>query len=123
MELRHLAEMADEYNSIRLERLEAQRKVDMLKEHEDDVKAALIKILREQQVGGVAGTKYRVTLKEAAIPVVKDWEKVYEYIKKYDAFDILQQRLSPVAIRERREDGDIPGIEDMAQFTLGVNKL
>ena len=60
---------------------------------------------------------------EAVMPIAKDWEAIYEYVKDNDAFFILYKQLSPVAYRELMKAGEVvPGIDDFTKVTISVRK-
>jgi len=124
MNLAELAAVADQYAAVRDARLEAQRQVDAMKEDESALKAMLLQNLKESGAGGVAGKKYRVTLKSKNVPQVADWQALYEYIKANDAFELLQKRLSPPAVVERWEAAqNVDGVISVQVDELSLNKL
>lgn len=124
MELEELALLTDRYVEVRQDRLDADRVAAGLKEAEQELKRALIGTLIESGVGMVGGTRKKVTLHTKEKPQVADWEKVYEYMQKYDAPDLLQRRLNAGAVKLRFDEGDeIPGIEYIEVNDLSVSKL
>lgn len=57
------------------------------------------------------------------VPVVKDWNLVYKYIVKHNAFYLLQRRMSATAFREFVEmEETIPGTEVFPKRTIGLTK-
>jgi hypothetical protein len=54
----------------------------------------------------------RVWLHPYTYPIVDDWEKVYGYVAKHKAFDLLHRRISLAAVQERVESGrSVPGLK------------
>lgn len=115
---------ADLLYKTRQERLDIQKKVDELKALESELTTHLINILPKSDASGVAGKLCRVTVVKKDVPQVKDWPKLYAYVSKNKAFDLLQRRLSDAAVKERWDaNKKIPGVDHFTVVTLGVNKL
>lgn len=119
-----LGACADKLFEIREERRAAQRVVDEMEEEEKALKAHLINTLPKSEAGGVAGKLARVTIVTKPVPQVKDWDAFYKYVKKNDAFDLLQRRLVDTAVAERWEAGKkVPGVESFNVVTVSINKV
>jgi len=57
------------------------------------------------------------------LPVAKDWEAIYEYVKENDAFYLLFKRLSSTAYKEMLEAGEVlPGAESYEKETISITK-
>ena len=68
------------------------------------------------------GNKGTISIAQYVIPIVDNWDEVYKYIQKNDAFDLLQRRITSAAWRDRLEEGEkIRGIEPMTQNRLRIN--
>lgn len=62
-----------------------------------------------------------VTLKTPTIGVVKEWDKFYKFIKKNNAFELLQKRIGQTAFGEYLEaNKKVPGVETMVKKSLTV---
>lgn len=73
---------------------------------------ALLVRMRSEKLTQAAGKLGTVSVSESEEPTVEPegWPKVWAFIKKHDAFELVQKRLSAPAWRERRENGVlIPG--------------
>lgn len=107
--------IVEEYRSIRLERLDLQRKVNELDAAEKKLKEQIITELK-------AGTPHRgVILIQKDKPIVEDWLKLYAHIKATGEFELLHRRLTEAAVLERRADGVvIPGVGWFPVFDIKV---
>jgi hypothetical protein len=105
------------------ERLGLQKQVDLLKEKESALTQEIIDTLPKSSATGVAGrvAACRVVTKE--VPTVTDWEALYAFIKKNNAFELLQRRLSVPAVTERwEEDVTVPGVGTFTEVKLSLTK-
>jgi O-methyltransferase involved in polyketide biosynthesis len=113
------AELVDAYITKRSERLLADKVAEKLKKEETDLQKKLIEICIAAKAKALGGSKGVVNYARENKPTVISWEKLYEYIKEHDAFELLQRRLGEGAVVERWEDGIvIPGVA-----TFPVDKL
>ena len=123
MEIKELSAKVDQYVSSREARLALQREVDTLAETEKLLKDELIATLEKSGVNAVGGTTHIVKLSIKDKPTASDWVKVYAYIKKNNAFDLLQRRLNESAVEARWEEGKkIPGVTTFPVATLSISK-
>lgn len=119
-----LGACADLVYSLRQERLAAQKVVDALEEKEKALREHIINTLPKSEATGAAGKLARVTVVTKDVPQVKDWEKFYAYVKRHNAWDLMQRRLATAAVTERWEAGkEVPGVEAFQAVTLSINKL
>jgi len=68
------------------------------------------------------GAGISISSRKSIVPTPTDWTKIYRFVKKNDAFDLFQRRLSVSAWRDRNEDRrtPIPGIESFEKTTLYI---
>lgn len=115
---------ADMLYKMREKRLAQQKIVEAMEKEESALKEHIIQTLPKSEASGVAGKVARVTVIKKEVPQVKDWDKFYAYVKKHDAFELLQRRLAVSAVEERIEDEQqIPGVEMFVAPTVSLNKL
>ena len=115
---------ADMLYELREERKKLQQEVDAVEEEEKALKEYIIQTLPKSQASGVAGKLARVTVITKPVPQVQDWGKFYAYVKKHNAFELMQRRLSDQAVKERWEAGKkVPGVEPFNITTVSINKL
>lgn len=70
-----------------------------------------------------AGKLATTSIQRSTEPTVVDWPAVYAFIKENDAFDLLQKRLSPTAVKDRwDEDILVPGIDKFNTWDLSLTK-
>lgn len=119
-----LGDVADLLFKTRAERLATTKKVEELQARETALKNHLIDNLPKSEATGVAGKAARVQIVVKQRLGVKNWEEVYAYIKKNNAFDMLQRRLSDTAVKDRLEAGKkVPGVEFTAVADVSITKL
>jgi hypothetical protein len=119
-----LAECADLLYTTKEKRLKVQKEADALGDLEKALKEHLINNLPMSKATGVAGKIARVTILPKQRPQVQDWDKFYAYIKKNNAFELLQRRTADKAIEERWENKkQIPGVEAFAYKSVSINKV
>jgi hypothetical protein len=105
------AACADLLYTTRQDRLALQKKVDEMAANEASLKEALINALPKGDATGVAGKIARVTIITKETPQAEDWTLIQAYVKRHNAFDLLQRRLNSKAVLERWADKKtIPGV-------------
>jgi hypothetical protein len=115
---------ADRVYELRQQRLDAQKVVDALQEEETALREHIINTLPKSEATGAAGKVARVTVVTKQIPQVKDWQAFYAYVKKNNAWDLMQRRLAATAVTERWEAGKtVAGVEPFTAVTLSINKV
>lgn len=119
-----LGACADRMYQLRQKRLEMQKEVDKVAAEEAALKEHIINTLPKSEASGVAGKLARVAVVTKQVPQVKDWDAFYKYVKRTGQFDLLQRRLSEVAIKERWDAGkEVPGVEHFTVVTVSINKI
>jgi len=71
------------------------------------IEAKLLQVMTDsgvEKIGGGAGTAFT---KVNTSVTVGDWEKIVDYVKENEAYDILERRVAKTAVLER---GDVPGL-------------
>lgn len=81
-------------------RLEVQRRCTKLEELESKLEAYFIDELPMSNATGIAGQVARVQIKPNDIPQVENWDKFYAYVRKKNAFELLQRRITKEAANE-----------------------
>ena len=121
---KQLGSCADKLYELRQKRLEQQKVVDAIEAEEKALKEHIINTLPKSEASGVAGKLARVTVVTNEVPQVEDWDAFYKHVKKTGQFDLLQRRLTDVAIKERWEHGEeIPGVKHFSAVTVSINKV
>ena len=119
------AECADMLFEVRKQRLKMQHSIDAVAALEGALKDYFINNLPKSKSSGIAGKVARVQLGKKVIPTVDDWDKLYKYIVKEKAFELLQRRLNETAIKERLEagKGKLPGVGTFTAVTVSCTAL
>jgi hypothetical protein len=112
----------------RQERLDKEREfneqIEALKEKEQAIEEHIIATFKKSDIEGAKGSIATAGIIRNTIPSVKDWPKFYAYIKKNDAFDLLERRPARVAYNDRIEAGeDVPGVEPFVKTKLSLTKI
>ena len=121
---RTLAECADKLYETREARHAIQKEADKLAEIESQLREHIIANLPKDEASGIAGKVARVSLEKKAVPTVEDWSKVQAYIKKHNAFDLLQRRLNETAVKDRAENGKpVPNVGSFITVKVSCTKV
>ena len=103
-----LAACADLLYDAREARLALDRRAERL--------AALEAALREKFIAelpksstGVAGRRALARIEVKPVPQVEDWDRLHAYIKKNEAWELLQRRLGDAAAKELLDAGEGAG--------------
>lgn len=119
-----LGACADLLYTTRKDRLELQKQVDDLKKQEGELKEHIIQNLPKSSATGVSGKVANAKVTKTDKPTVEDWDKIYKYIKKNNAFELMQRRLNTKSVEERWEDGKkIPGVGKMTVVDVSSTKV
>lgn len=113
--------MIDAIRKLDLEIDTHQEKIRKLKEKQKPLEDKLLKALQKAGVENAAGKIGKARISKNRHPQGKEWPKIYAYIVKKKAWDILQRRLSSRAVLDRLEDGEpIPGITIYEETAVSV---
>ena len=124
MDLAELKLVVDQYKDARDRRLAMQKEVDAIHETEKAYANTILTALRDSESPVVGGTTHQCTRKVTNEPAVEDWDKVHGYVVEYDAWDLLQRRISPAAVKERWDAGEeVPGVGSFPVEKLSLTKL
>lgn len=106
-----MAACADLLYDLRQERLAADKIAAAKKADEQALIDHIINSLPKDS-GGAVGKHHKIETYNDEKLVVKDWDKLYGYIKKFGKFELLQRRLGETACQELLDDGKkVPGVE------------
>lgn len=119
-----IGECADMLYKVRQERLALSKQVELLEADEKTLREHIITTLPKSAASGVAGKVALVTVVSKTVPQVEDWDALYKYVKKNNAFELLQRRVSDAAVKERWEGGkEVPGVVKFKATTVSINKV
>ncbi len=118
-----MRELVDEYIETREERLAMEKMVKELDEQEKALHAKIIENLRAVGSTTAAGSTHVANMNSKEKPRVADWTKFHAYVRKENAFSLLQRRIGDEAVQERVDAGLIlPGIEFFTYRKLSIAK-
>lgn len=118
-----LSALVDEFYVAREERLELARQLAAADQKEKLLKEHIIRECGLAKLSAIGGQRAIVKLTSKQKPIVTNWNDVYSFIRKEDAFDLLQKRLTDTAVKLRWDDGiALAGIEAFTVYDLTVSK-
>ena len=125
----------DKLYALRAERLKLKAKADAIGSQEQALRLHLVATLGKDDLEGGRGKLASASINRSVVADVKDWLKLYAFIKKTNGFDLLQRRVTDAAYRERLGEFDlhkgatkaqltlVPGVEPFTVVSLNLNKL
>ena len=123
-EFPHIASVADEYGSLREQRLAQEKIAAALKERESFLATYLIDNLPKSDATGTAGKSWSVRIVNKVQATVEDWDKYYAFVFKSKRQDLLQRRINETAIKEMWEKKKVvPGIGKIEIPTVSLTKV
>jgi len=118
-----LGSAIDALYALREMRLCYERKAKELKEEETKARSTILETLEVSGLQKASGQTATCGIKTSTIPIVTDWDEVFNYIKSHDRFDLVQKRISVLAWRETYEnEGLIPGTEAVEDVDISLTK-
>jgi len=118
-----LGDLIDELYTLRAARLLEEKRIKELKTKELSLRVQIKELLDAVGLEMGAGSLATTSIQLSTEPTVTDWPAFYKYIVDHDAFDMLQRRLSPTAVKDRWDDGEVvPGIDKFDTWDLSLTK-
>ena len=104
-------DLALQWRKARAERLAAQKVVDKLEEAEKAIKKQVMDRLEKAANKSVSNGDRLFQLVEKDEPTADNWPALYAHIKKTGEFDLIERRLSKLAVKQRADLGEkVPGV-------------
>lgn len=123
---KRVGSVADLLYSTRQTRLALQKVVEELQKQETALKNHVIERLPVSDATGAAGKIARVQVIPKTTVQVEDWDKFYAYVRRNNAFELLQRRLSATNVRERLEHAGkrgLPGVKEEGYKDISLTKV
>lgn len=115
---------ADLLYEVRETRLRIQRECEKLEKAESALKNHFVEVLPVSSATGIAGHLALVKIESKPIPQVADWDAFYAYVRRKNAFELLQRRITESAIQERLDaKKPVPGITIFNVKKVSCTKL
>ena len=119
-----LGGIVDDYHDLRQLRLALDKVVNAVKAEETRMTNHIIDNLNKHDEGGAVGKRFKAIVRQEQVPQVTDWSEFYAFVKKKDAFDLLNRAINKAAFKERLEQGvKVPGTDTFTALKLSVTKL
>jgi hypothetical protein len=113
----------DALYKLRQERFAIEKKAEAIQKKESELESHILETFNKSDLDGARGKFATAGVSQNTVPTVKDWDKLYRYIKKTDAFELLQRRVSATAYRERLDQKEVvPGVEAFIVTKLSLKK-
>jgi hypothetical protein len=123
LEAMTLGQAIDSLYQARAARLAMASEIKKLQAVESAAKIVVLKLLEETGLKKASGQFATAGITTDDVPYIKDWDKVYDYIKSNDRFDLLQKRIGVIAWRDLYKDGIlVPGTEAGVDTDLSLTK-
>jgi hypothetical protein len=118
-----LGPMIDALFDLREQKRYWEAKADELAEVIRTKENAVMAELEAQGLDKAAGRKARVGISESVVPQVEDWDQFYAFIRRNNAFELLERRAAAGAYREHaasRRDKTVPGVVPYVKRKLSL---
>lgn len=118
-----LGAQIDELFDLREKKRAAEAAVDEIKDQIDLREAYILGVLESQGLQGSKGLKASVGIQESVVPQVIDWDTFYAFVRRNNAFELLERRPATAAFREhaeRRRDKTVPGVMPYTKRKLSL---
>lgn len=116
-------------DDLRKQRDKIREERNKLSELETAFKAAeeqILTELREQGATKLSGKLATASVSESEVPSVEDWDDFYKFIRRNNAFYLLQRRPNAAPYRElmeQRRGKKIPGVNTVTTYRLNLTAI
>lgn len=100
-----------------------EKKISGLRTEKDKYEEMLMAELDAQGVRSVSGHQATASISENLVPSVTDWDAFHAWIRRNNAFYLLQRRANAVPYRElleSRRNKPLPGVTTVTLRTLNL---
>jgi len=119
-----LSGCADLLYTTRQMRLGIEKQAEELKARETELREHLIANLPADGATGIAGKIAQALIVKKEEPQVDDWEAYWKWIAKNKAWDCVQRRINPAAVKARwAEKKKVAGVSSYINVTLSLTKV
>lgn len=116
-------QLIDQLFELRERIRELDRQSQALKDEKQALEDTLLKELDAQGVQSVSGRKATASISENIVPSIEDWDSFHAFIRRNNAFYLLQRRANAAPYRElmeQRRGKKIPGATSVTLRTLNL---
>lgn len=121
----NIGELIDALHGLREDRRALEEQIKPITKLSEEYTNQLIHLLQEQGTPKSTSSKASVSIGEALMPNVTDWDVFYEFVKENDALYMLERRVATTAYREMRNltGEEIPGVTPYNKVTLSLRSI
>lgn len=104
---------------------EKTKELDVLKQQKAILEESIMQTLDDQDNSIAKGSLASVSITSTVVPSVEDWDSFYKFIRRNNAFYLLQRRANSAPYRElldQRKGKKLPGVSSVTQRTLNLRK-
>jgi hypothetical protein len=109
--------------TLQQEYLAKKSEADAVASQVREIEDHIINTFPKTGLQGGKGTLASASINISIEPTVKDWEQVFAYVRKHDAWDLMYRRLNAKAYRDRLDVGEVPGVEPFNRIKLSIRKI
>jgi len=118
-----LGGLIDRLYEMRAARLEENERFKLMKKAESELVDVILDEFPKVDLEKASGKLATGSVTGTDVPNVTDWDALEKFIKKNDAFDLLQRRCNTAAFQDRWDDkAVIPGVEVFRKIGLSLTK-
>lgn len=119
-----LGQRIDALAKIRDEKRALEEKLKAVEDRYKTAEGELIEALTGEGMEKATGRTATVSLSTSVSANVEDWDKFFAYIKRNNAFYLLQRRVTDTAYREILDSGkSVPGVTPFNKTRLNLRSL
>ena len=113
----------DALYALREHRLGLDRRIKEMKEEEVQKRNEIFEMLAAMGLTKASGSVATCGIKVSNVPLVEDWDSLWDYVATTGQFDLIQKRISVTAWRARFDDGvEIPGVSKVEDVDISLTK-
>ena len=117
-------QLIDERATIKADMDQINQAKKELQQELDYLDSLLIAKMDKEEINRTANKNASVSINEATVPEVEDWDAFYKHILDTKEFALLQKRVSSVAYKEILSAGeDVPGLAPRTVRRINFKKL
>ena len=118
-----LLNATNELMLVRKAKKELENELKEAKEIEDEIEKQIIHFMQLQGLNSFSNEDCHISRRIKNTPRLDSYDELIDFIIKEMAFDLLQKRLSTVAVRERWEAGIVvPGVSCFVEEDLTIRE-
>lgn len=115
--------MIDRIFTLREMMRDLEKQISVLRDEKAEIEDNLLAEMAEQGIQSVSGKQATASISENIVPAVQDWDAFYVWIRRNNAFYLLQRRVNSAPYRElmdTRRGKALPGVSSVVLRTLNL---